>query len=150
MFRYSGYRTLSLIFLTFLVSGLIALAIPTLALAAGPVLQTESPITITPELFSSVLAFAFSLAFAYLPGLKTWYGDLSSEWKASVMGLVLIGIAAATMGLGCYQLIAISITCDKDGLVTLVTVLLAALAINQTTYKLLVEPFKSKAKAAAQ
>ena len=40
---------------------------------------------------SAIAGVVLSLFFSYVPGVKSWFGDLSSEYKQTVMGLLLLG-----------------------------------------------------------
>jgi len=108
------------------------------ALAARPPIPNrERKIKMTPELLASILASLLSLLMSYAPGFETWYGGLSQAAKKLTMLGLLALIAAASYGLACTgwgAAVGLNLTCDADGLVTLLTSFLAALAANQTTY----------------
>jgi hypothetical protein len=98
----------------------------------------------TAELLASILAMAMSLVFAYVPGLGSWYSQLTGERKAVIMAIGLIIIAGAAFGVACAglgDLIGLKLTCDGPGAVGLVRVLIAALVSNQATFILAVKPF---------
>lgn len=130
-----------------LLLGLLVLGAPFMgyatAFAASPAQAAPAPIPLTPELLSSIVAILASLAFAYVPGLKTLYGNLTSEWKAAVMGISLLVIAAASLAIGCAGwLPELQVTCDRSGIVGLLSALVTALVANQGTYLLAVKPFQ--------
>lgn len=95
----------------------------------------------TPESIAATVGLVLSLSLAYIPGLKDWYNPLTSEIKVFVTGLLLVGIAAGTLAFNCHWATA-CITADWG---SALTVLIAALVANQSTYVLAVRPFKSEA-----
>lgn len=118
------------------------------AFAAPPAQAPVTPLSLTPELLSSIAAVSASLAFAYVPGLKGVYASLTAEWKAASMGLVLIAIAGAAFAIGCGGFLPeLQVTCDRGGAVGLISALIAALVANQGTFLLAVKPFKSETAA---
>lgn len=93
----------------------------------------------TPETLSSIAGVILSLAFSYLPGLKRWYGALDGTAKRLVMCAVLSATALGLYALACTpyaELLGISLSCDADGAVMLLRLLLSALIANQATYSL--------------
>jgi len=88
--------------------------------------------------FAGVL---LSLAFAYLPGVNSWYQALSGEVKRLLMLGLLTVTAAGAFGLSCAgfgQNVGLSLVCDQGGMFGLLQTLLTALAANQATYLLAV------------
>jgi predicted transporter len=99
----------------------------------------------TAELLAAIVMSVYALIFAYIPGVKTWYEAKSSEAKAGFMAISLIVITIAIFALTCLGLAAslnITATCDQKGAIELIKILVAALVANQSTYLLLVKPFK--------
>ena len=95
------------------------------------------------ELLSSIVASILSLVFAYVPGIEAWFTALDAKVKASVMAIVLILTTVAIFALTCAGLAPqLGVICDKNGALALVQILIAALMANQSTYVLLVKPFK--------
>ena len=86
------------------------------------------------ELLASVSGILLSLLFSYVPGVKDWFESLTAANKQALMGILLLVVAAATFGLSCAGLVDIGVVCDKDGALGLVSVLIAALIANQSTY----------------
>lgn len=85
-----------------------------------------------------------SLALGYIPGLSKKYNALDGEWKAALMGVLLIVSAIAVFALSCGAIIDVGVTCDKQGATELVTLLILALIANQSTFALAVKPFEKK------
>lgn len=86
-----------------------------------------------------------SLAFGYIPGLRAWYDALDSGRKAAIMGLTLVAVALGGFALSCVGPFEYA-TCDEAGgwelVGKLVAALLGSLVGNQSTYMLMVKPFK--------
>jgi len=98
----------------------------------------------TAEQLALIAGMVLSLALGYIPGLSKWYAPLGTEQKAGIMALLLVIAAVAIFALSCGAIIAVGITCDKQGVIELVTLLILALMANQGTYKLAVKPFEAK------
>ena len=84
-----------------------------------------------------IAGVVMSLAFSYIPGLKTWFGKLASERKQLTMGIVLVAVAGAILGLACAGVggdLGIAVTCDRAGVLAFARVLILALIANQSTY----------------
>ena len=90
----------------------------------------------TAELLASIVAIVLSLLFSYIPGVKEWFDKLSKSRKQTVMGVLLIVVAATAFGLSCGSVIDVGITCDKAGVLGLVGTLIAALIANQSIYSI--------------
>lgn len=96
----------------------------------------------TAETLSQYVAILLSLIFAYVPGVESWYNALAGKQKAGVMALLLVVMSLVIFGLSCGAIVNVGITCDKQGLVALGSILLSALTANVGSYVLLVSPFK--------
>lgn len=92
------------------------------------------------DTLASIAGVILSLAFAYVPGVKDWYAALEATQKAGLMALLLIAVALGVFAASCGQIISVGITCDKQGAVGLIQILIAALIANQSSYLLLVRP----------
>lgn len=92
-------------------------------------------VEITPEFLAMVAGAVLSLAFSYIPGLKSLYDPLSGVWKRVVMAGLLLVVALVLFGLGCAGIVG-GVSCDKSGVIQLVSVFIAALMANQSTYLL--------------
>lgn len=93
----------------------------------------------TVELLSSIAAIFFSLAFSYFPGVEAWYTPLPSNTKRLVMVGVLFVVSLGAVGLACTGLAAdfgLELTCDRAGVLQVVSAFIAALMANQAAYKL--------------
>ena len=91
----------------------------------------------TPESLAAISAVILSLLFSYLPGLSTWYGNLTAAVKQAIMGVLLIVIAVVIYLMACAGFASdfnLSIACTRAGAVELLNVLIAALVANQATY----------------
>ncbi len=93
----------------------------------------------TAETLTAIAGSILSLAFSYLPGLKSWYGTLDGSAKRLVM-LVLLALTTLSLyALACTpyaELLQIDTTCDASGAVALLRLLLSALIANQAVYSL--------------
>ena len=91
----------------------------------------------TAETLAMITGVVLSLLASYIPGVKSWFENLSPSLKQSVMGIALIIVAAAIMGLVCSGYgadLGIAVTCDRAGIIGFVRVLIMALIANQSTY----------------
>jgi len=86
------------------------------------------------ELLSGIAGIVLSLAFSYIPGLRTWYEKLPGDYKRLVMAIALVTATAGAFGLTCAGVAVPGLTCDKPGALTAVSALIAALVANQATY----------------
>jgi uncharacterized membrane protein len=93
----------------------------------------------TVELLSAIAGILLSLAFSYIPGLKTWYDQLAADAKRLVMLGALFLVAAAIYGLSCAGIYQI-VPCDQAGLVKMIEIFVLALVANQSTF--LISPRK--------
>ena len=101
----------------------------------------------TSEQLATIAGVVLSLLLAYVPKLADWYNDKDAPSKARIMGGLLILTALGIFGLSCAHVITIAVlvaavSCDKAGLMGLVQILIAALIANQSTFLLLVKPFR--------
>jgi len=90
-------------------------------------------VVLGPELLAAMAGVILSLAFSYVPGVKTWYKGLSGEWKRLIMAGLLLVTALVLYGLGCAAVVK-GVTCSRDGFAQLVWMFLVALVSNQSTY----------------
>lgn len=93
----------------------------------------------TVELLSSISAILLSLAFSYIPGIEPWYEPLPSNTKRLIMVGVLFVVSLGAVGLACTGLAAevgLELTCDRAGVLQVVSAFIAALVANQAAYKL--------------
>ena len=84
---------------------------------------------------AAIVGIVLSLVFSYVPGLSDRFATITPTQKRLVMGLLLIVVAGAVFGLSCSNLVA-SVTCDKQGALGLVNILIMALIANQSVYQL--------------
>ena len=113
---------------------LIILVLPVMAQASGP--DPVVTFTATPEVIAAAAGIALSLIFSYFPGLRTWYAARSEDQKKGIMLLALVGMSGAIYGLNCTGFIRAGIACDQNGAARFVWLLILALLVNQSAYKL--------------
>ena len=88
----------------------------------------------TPETLSATAGIALSLAFAYIPGLSTWYEALDPTRKRLVMLLALVLVSLGAFGLACFGWAELPVTCDQPGVLGLLQALILTLVANQATF----------------
>lgn len=134
----------SIITLALVLAAFTGIVIPSLTYASGPFQSSTVPSAqLTPELLASLVTIAFSLAFAYLPRVKDWYGALDSEHKAAIMGAVIILVGLGSFGAACGGFIQLEgVACNQAGIVALVQTIIYALLASVGSYTLLVKPFR--------
>ena len=83
---------------------------------------------------------ALSLIFAYIPGVKPWFGKLNGTQKRGIMALLLLLLSAASFGLACWkpETIVKGLACNETGLLELAGIYILALTANQSTYSIAV------------
>ena len=89
------------------------------------------------DLILAIAGIVLSLAFTYLPGLKTWFAQ--SKWQALIMLGIILVVSAAYFGLACTTLAAqlgIAVACTSGGAVALALVFVKIVVANQATYLL--------------
>jgi len=94
----------------------------------------------SPEILAAVASIVLSLAFSYVPTLRTWYAEKAKEFQQLVMLGLLFLVAGAAYGLACAgvlnDLFGASLTCDKPGALGLVRSLIFAIVANQGIYSI--------------
>lgn len=94
----------------------------------------------TPEILAAVAGVILSLAFSYIPNLRTWFAEKPKETQQLVMLGLLFLVAAASYGLACAgilsELFGVTLTCDKAGMLGLIRALIFAIMANQGVYQL--------------
>lgn len=76
-----------------------------------------------------------SLLFSLFPKVKEWYASKEQDTKSLVMIAALAIVSVIIFAGSCYDLgLPYQVTCDKQGIVGLVMIFLAALGANQPTY----------------
>lgn len=96
----------------------------------------------TDNLLVGIAGVLLSLAFAYIPGLKDKYAQLSSQHKALVMLALVVGAALIVYAASCADAPWSPVECGEKGIWTLIELVLAALVGNQATYLVGVDPFR--------
>ena len=94
----------------------------------------------TPEILAAVAGVVLSLAFSYIPNLRTGFAELAKETQQLIMLGLLFVVAAASYGLACAgiltDLFGVALTCDKAGMLGLIRALIFAIMANQGIYQL--------------
>lgn len=96
----------------------------------------------TSDILTYLAGVILSLAFAYFPGLKTWY-EAQGERKGLVMLAALAVVAGAAFGFSCAGWFNIPVTCDKPGFEGLLVIFFKALLANQATFLTVVKSRKA-------
>jgi len=126
-------------FFMILVVVILALLLVPIVVQAAPMDQESSGITVTPELLVSIAGIVITLIFSYTPGLRTRFAALQTEYQRLIMLGILVGIVAGIVGLSCAGFaadIGLLVTCNRSGVVNLVSALIIAIMANQSTYSL--------------
>jgi hypothetical protein len=92
--------------------------------------------TLTPAILAALAGAVLSLLFSYIPGLNTWYAGKGEEVKKLIMALLLLMLAGSLFGLQCGGVLEAGLTCDKQGVIQLAWIFLAAIMANQSVFKL--------------
>ena len=87
------------------------------------------------ELLAAIAGIVLSLACSYIPGLSTKFAKLQSSTKRLIMAGLLLLTGAAAFGLSCAGVFS-TVTCDKAGILGLVSHFITALIANQSAYTL--------------
>ncbi len=87
----------------------------------------------TSDELSAGAGVLLSVVFAYVPGVRAWFGGLDSDWKRVVMLVSLLAAALLVVGLSCAG-IAGTVPCTQAGALALARAFAAALITNQATY----------------
>ena len=87
------------------------------------------------DLILGVASALLSLAFSYVPGLKTHYDLYEPEQKRLIMGACLLIATAAIYGASCLDLWP-AVACTSLGIKELVQGMLWAIVTNQSVYRI--------------
>ncbi len=91
------------------------------------------PIDFTSAFVAAVAAIVLSLLFTYVPGLRVWYGALTSQVKSLIMLGLMIASAVVITVLAQYNIIPVAHPITwTDCIVVVITWLVA----NQATFTL--------------
>lgn len=92
------------------------------------------------ELLSLIAGAILSLAFAYIPGLKTLFNKQQGTTKRLVLAIALALAAAGAYGANCWQpdTFITGIECSQAGAVDLLGLYILSLMANQSTYSIAV------------
>ncbi len=89
------------------------------------------------DLIAAIAGVLLSLIFSYVPGAKRWFARLDGQRKRLVMLGLLALVSLGSMGLACSgggRDFGLALTCDRPGVVQIVTAFMSAVVANQTTY----------------
>lgn len=98
---------------------------------------------LTAEQLAAIAGVILSLVFSYIPGISDLYDPLQPTQKRLIMGVLLLVVAGAVFGLSCGDIIN-SVSCDQQGALGLIGVLITALVANQSTYQISKKPTSNK------
>jgi len=87
------------------------------------------------ELFASIAGIVISLACSYIPGLAPRWNTLDGVTKRLIMGVLMLAVAIAAVALSCSGIAGI-VSCDKVGVITVLSALISALVANQSVYQI--------------
>jgi hypothetical protein len=91
---------------------------------------------LTPTVLAAIAGAVLSLLFSYILKLNTWYAAKDEETKRAFMLLLLVVLSGGIFGLQCAGILEAGLSCDKQGIVQLVYILISAVVANQATYKI--------------
>lgn len=93
-----------------------------------------------------------SAIFAYVPGLKDWFGRKPRQYKALFMAGLIVLVGLVSVAAGCRNMFAsIATECSQGGLETLLTALFSIVvagAGNQSFFMIGVRPFEASGEGA--
>ena len=104
-----------------------------------------SEITITSAAVAGIAGALLSLIFSYVPGLNSKFAALPKETEQLIMAGLMLLATVIIMGLGCYKVIQINLTCDQNGWVQAIWIFISAIMGNQSVYRLTPQPKTVKA-----
>lgn len=95
----------------------------------------EYEVVVSVNLISALAGAVLSVAFSYVPGLSDWFGALDGIYKRLVMAGTLLSVSLALFtGVCAGIVVGDGLTCGRDGVLILLSVLWYALVANQTAY----------------
>jgi nitrate/nitrite transporter NarK len=97
----------------------------------------------TADQLSAVAGVVLSLVFSYIPGIKSAFAKLDSDYKRLAMGILIVLVAGASFALSCTGVIAVAV-CDRPSVLGLVNAVIAALVANQATFLISPKPETDK------
>jgi hypothetical protein len=89
------------------------------------------------DLIAAIAGVLLSLIFSYVPVAKRWFARLDGQRKRLVMLGLLALVSLGSMGLACSgwgRDFGLALTCDRPGVVQIVTAFMSAVVANQTAY----------------
>jgi len=133
--------------LVFCLALLIILTVPVFAASSA---QEAQPLAfeVTPASLGAIAGVVISLLFSYIPKLNVLYAELAPEVKQLIMLGVLLVTSLTLYGLNCGGILSTGITCDKNGIVQLITIFISTLIANQSTFS--IAPRSAVVKVAAE
>jgi hypothetical protein len=91
--------------------------------------------TPTPDALALIVGVVLTLAFSYFPGLNTWFAAKEPTFKRLFMLIILALTALAIFGLSCASVVT-GVTCDKPGVLQMITIFILAVIANQSAYSI--------------
>jgi hypothetical protein len=92
----------------------------------------------TAQSLALVAGSVISLVFEYVPGVQSWYNELTDKAQRLVMLFVLLLVPTAALGFTCigwYEYFP----CSAVGIKEAIEMFVAAVLANQTTYALILK-----------
>lgn len=91
---------------------------------------------VTSDLMALIIGAVISVLFSYVPGLNAAYAALKEEYKKLIMlGLLIIVSGVIYVG-SCKGWFVTDIVCGKEGIWSLLTILIYSVVGNQGAFKL--------------
>ena len=95
----------------------------------------------TVETLVAFVSVILAVVFQYLPKLKDEYGKLADNYQRLVMLGLLVLVVGGAYGMSCAKY-GDYFTCDKEGWIAAIKLLLLSVIYNQGFYKILPNPNK--------
>ena len=104
---------------------------------------------LSPEFLAGLGGGLLTLAFSYIPRLRTWYGGKDDVSKSLIMAAGIGIVAVLILLSSCFNLWII-IQCVKPGILDFLKLVGIALVVNQSTYKISPQLADVKAEASSR
>ena len=98
----------------------------------------------TQTVFIGIVGAVISVLFFWVPKLNTWYAALEETKKRLTMLGTLAVVTGAIYGISCTGWWSL-VSCDKEGLKTLIEIFVTTIVGNQTAFLLSPKPEAVKA-----
>jgi len=96
----------------------------------------------TEILFASIVGSLISIVFRFFPGLASAYDALADSVKRLIMIGVLLAVSGIMFAMNCAGLLTVfvpeaSLTCDLDGGIAFLAIVIPMMIANQSIYSLI-------------